>query len=72
MPEFTVERVAAAVAGVSYPARKWELLAWADHNGVGTEMRRALWALPRGMYRGLAEVVAAVAATSRQGEPPRG
>jgi Protein of unknown function (DUF2795) len=69
--DFSGQRIAAAVVGVHFPARNWELLAWADYNGVDSDMRRALWALPAGNYRDLAEVVAAVAATSRRGEPPQ-
>lgn len=71
MAGFTKERIAAAVVGVRYPARKWELLAWADYNGADTEMRRALWALPGGVYRSLAEVAEAVVSTSRRGLPDR-
>jgi hypothetical protein len=63
--DFSVDRIAAAVRGVRFPARQWELLSWADYNGADSHTRRALWALPSGEYRNIAEIAAAVAATSR-------
>jgi hypothetical protein len=69
--EFAIERIAAAVRGVRFPARHWEILSWADYNGADAQTRRALWAIPSGEYRSLAEVAAAVAATSRNGQSPR-
>lgn len=63
MADFTMHRLAAALSGVRYPCRTWELLAWGDYNGVDAEMRQALWALPSGSYPNLASVARALAVT---------
>jgi hypothetical protein len=64
MAEFTLHRLRAAIAGLRYPCRSWEILAWADYNGVDAEMRRALWALPDRQYPDLITVARAMADSS--------
>jgi hypothetical protein len=31
------ERLAAALAGMPYPARTWQIIAWADYNAVSAD-----------------------------------
>jgi hypothetical protein len=55
-------QVAAALAGVVYPARRWQLLAQADHYGADVHTRAELSRLPEGLYPDLATVIATIAA----------
>lgn len=48
-----------ALAGMAYPARYWQVLAWADYNCANSNIRNALWRLPVKTYRNLAEIIAA-------------
>ena len=57
----TVDQVDSVLAGMTYPAQRWELLTWAEYNGSGRVIMDALDAIPEGRYCGPAEVVAAVA-----------
>jgi hypothetical protein len=42
--------------GMRFPAQRWQILAWADHNGVGLQLRAALQFLPERTYPGLSEI----------------
>ncbi|NMH96160.1 DUF2795 domain-containing protein [Pseudonocardia acidicola] len=71
-----VARLDRALAGVRYPADKWQLIAHATERDrikrglVDERMIRQLWALPAGRYPGLADVLTAAARTAR-GHPRR-
>jgi hypothetical protein len=41
-----ISQVAKVLAGLSYPAAKWQIIAQADHYGPPQPIRAALWALP--------------------------
>lgn len=47
-----------ALAGMAYPARYWQVLAWADYNCASSNTRNALWHLPVKTYLNLTEIVA--------------
>lgn len=66
----SVARLDAALAGISYPAEKWELIAHAEIHPIDrarTDLRtiRLFWALPSGRYADRAQVLAAAARTAR-------
>lgn len=70
-----IARFNLALAGVNYPAEKWQLIAHAERDPVGRgrpdpRTIRQLWALPAGRYPGLDQVLASAAWTSR-GHPSR-
>ncbi len=70
-----IARLNLALAGVSYPAQKWQLIAHAEREPVGRgrpdrRTIRQLWALPTGRYPGLAHVLVGAARTAR-GHPHR-
>ena len=68
-----IARLNLALAGVSYPAQNWQLIAHAECEPVGPGRpgrRRQLWALPVGRYSGLSQVLVGAARTAR-GHPHR-
>jgi Protein of unknown function (DUF2795) len=70
-----IARFDQALAGLRYPARKWQLIAHAGRSSAGgarTDARtiHQLWALPPGLYAGFAQVLAGAARTAR-GHPNR-
>jgi hypothetical protein len=50
MGMFSAEQLARACKGVSFPARRWQLAAWADWNCATGELREALRQLPDQVY----------------------
>lgn len=71
MTDRTIQLIAAALQGIRFPAQTWEILSWADYNGVDAQTRHALWALPPGEYRGVAEIASAVTAAEHRGQTRR-
>lgn len=70
-----VTRLHGVLAGVSWPAQKWQLIAHAERDPVGPgrpDQRTVeqLWALPTGRYIDPTQVLAAAARTAR-GHPHR-
>lgn len=57
MPAHTLDYV---LAGMAYPARYWQILAWADYNCAGSKLRKALWQLPDRTYLNQQAIVAAL------------
>jgi hypothetical protein len=45
-----------ALLGLRYPARPWQLVTWAEHNGAGNGLCRRLRELPDRAYRGPRDV----------------
>jgi hypothetical protein len=54
------QRIAQVLAGLAYPAAKWQILAEADHYGADSASRAQLWSLPARIYPGLGDVLAAL------------
>lgn len=54
------QRLASVLAGVAFPAAKWELVMHAEHYGADVRTRADLWALPAGSYADLPDVFAAM------------
>jgi hypothetical protein len=64
-PRANVERVSQVLAGMTFPAAKWQLVMQAEAYGADAESRAELWALPTGIYPDLRSVLDAVAAADR-------
>lgn len=62
-PRLDAERVSQALAGMAFPAAKWQLIMHAEEYGADGATRAELWALPRGSYSDPTAVLAALAAT---------
>ncbi|MBW0136186.1 DUF2795 domain-containing protein [Pseudonocardia abyssalis] len=63
MPEGTpvdIQRIRHVLAGVAFPAAKWQLIIHAEDYGADASTRTELWGLPAGTYDGLGAVVAAL------------
>ena len=56
MYEVDVQHLTRTLEGLRLPAQRWQILAWAEHNGVGMQLRGALQSLPLRTYRNLAEI----------------
>jgi hypothetical protein len=46
-----------ALAGMPFPARRWQLVSWAVHNGASHLVLARLHALPDRLYRDRADVL---------------
>ena len=55
-----VARLSQVLAGLRYPAAKWQIIAHADHYGADSVSRALLWSLPVAVYRDLAAVCTAL------------
>jgi hypothetical protein len=65
-PGDATERVAQVLAGMAFPAAKWQLVMEAEEYGADATTRADLWALPAGSYPDLRCVLDAVVATARE------
>ena len=63
------ERVSQTLAGIAFPAAKWQLIMRVEEHGADATTRADLWALPTGSYRDLAAVLAALAAARASARP---
>ncbi|WP_028933905.1 DUF2795 domain-containing protein [Pseudonocardia spinosispora] len=70
MDSIAIEELAYALRGVSYPAQRWQLLAWADYNATGGRLRDAVWQLPERAYAHLYDVHDAIHAERLPPEVP--
>jgi hypothetical protein len=59
-PRADAERVSQVLAGMAYPAAKWQLIMQAEEYGADAPTRAELWALPTGSYPDLPAVLAAL------------
>ena len=55
-----VQRITQVLAGLDYPAARWQVLAEADHYGADAGSRQQLHALPSLTYRDLGDVLVAL------------
>jgi hypothetical protein len=68
-PRGDVERIGQVLAGLEFPAAKWQLIMFAEEYGADAETRAELWSIPTGSYRDLPAVLGAlglVAVPTRQ------
>ena len=66
MAELNDVQMRSVLAGMSYPAFRWEIIVWAEYNGAGPSVLDALHEIPRRVYAGSEEVLAAVMGSERQ------
>jgi hypothetical protein len=60
MPNPPAHNLDYVLAGMSYPATYWQILAWADYNCANTKLRTALWRLPDRTYLNQPAIAAAL------------
>ena len=69
-----VARIGHVLAGLTYPAAKWQIVAQADAYGADAVTTAQLWSLPTGTYRDLAAVCLALGLVPARGghrrQPP--
>lgn len=53
-------RLGQVLAGLAFPAAKWQLIMYAEDYGADAESRVELWSLPAGSYADLHTVFAAL------------
>jgi hypothetical protein len=53
----TDQRLRHVLAGLSFPARRWEVIAEAEHYGADAHTRRELRALPEGRFESFAALL---------------
>lgn len=59
-PRADVQRISQVLAGIPFPAAKWQLIMEAEDYGADAATRAELWALPTGSYADLTAVLAAL------------
>ena len=62
----SMEQLSYALRGAAYPAHRWQLLAWADHNAVSSQLRDVVWRLPVRPYASLQQVYDTATAPARR------
>jgi hypothetical protein len=65
------QRISQVLAGLRYPAARWQVLAEADHYGADSASRAQLWTLPAGVYEDLSSVLVELGLLARNGRRPR-
>lgn len=58
--------LAHALAGMPYPARRWQTVAWADYNCASSQLREALRHLPDRTYVSLNQLIDTITAIERR------
>jgi hypothetical protein len=67
-----VERITHVLAGIPWPAAKWQLISYAEEYGADAATRADLWSLPPGTYSSLSSVLGALGLTpGPRGRRPR-
>jgi len=61
-PDPLAVRLGHVLAGLRFPATRWQLVAQADYYGADSKSRTELGRLPAGLYRDLAAVISAIKA----------
>jgi hypothetical protein len=65
MEKFTVERIAAGLRGVRFPAELGEILGWSAYNSADRQTRRELCSLPWRTYQNIGDVIDQIIRTRR-------
>lgn len=60
----SVERVTQVLAGIEWPAAKWQLISYSEEYGADAATRGQLWSLPPGTYPSVATVLGALGLAS--------
>jgi hypothetical protein len=51
-----MQYLASVLEGLSFPARRWQIIAWATYNGAGLRLAGALQGMPEINYRSVGHV----------------
>jgi hypothetical protein len=51
------DQIAYVLTGMPYPASLWQVVAWADYNGVSGQLREIMRNLPAKTYASLRDIV---------------
>ena len=70
-PRADAERVSQVLAGLTYPAAKWQILMHAEDYGADAWTRADLWALPTGEYQDLGAILTALSGDEATVKLPR-
>jgi hypothetical protein len=62
------DQVAYVLAGMPYPASFWQVMAWADYNGVSGPLREIMRHLPAKTYASLRDIVLTIEKQTTPGE----
>lgn len=65
-------RIGCVLAGVIFPAARWQLITHAEHYGADAATVAELWAIPVGTYHRIDAVITAARTgrSARSGPPP--
>lgn len=66
-----VERITQVLAGLAFPAAKWQIVMQAEEYGADSATREQLWSLPTGSYPDLRAVLASLGLSTRPRTVPR-
>lgn len=66
-----LKRVRQVLAGLPFPAEKWQLITYAEEYGADATTRGDLWALPVGSYPDLSAVLASLGLAAATVDPAR-
>jgi hypothetical protein len=74
-----VDQLTHVLAGMPYPAAFWQVIAWADYNGVDSQLREIMRKLPAKTYLSLRDVAVSLeqcqlppnSGNGSAGRPPR-
>jgi hypothetical protein len=68
--EVDVQHLTRSLEGMRFPAQRWQILAWAEHNGAGMQLRAALQFLPERTYPSVSEIARIANAAFTRSQPP--
>jgi Protein of unknown function (DUF2795) len=67
-----IQRISQVLAGLDFPAAKWQLIMYAEEYGADSTTRADLWSLPTGVYIDVSRVLAALGLVAHPTRPGTG
>jgi hypothetical protein len=67
-----IQRISQVLAGLDFPAAKWQLIMYAEEYGADSTTRADLWSLPTGIYTDLSRVLVALGLVPQPSRLPTG
>jgi hypothetical protein len=71
-PRADAQRISQVLAGITFPAAKWQLIMHAEDYGADAATRAELWSLPAMTYADLPDVLAALGLVGAPRRPAGG
>ena len=68
MPIIGPDQLDNALAGMPWPARRWQTVAWADFNRASAQLREVLRHLPDNTYANVDELINTMAAIEQRAD----